>query len=57
MQKGDKVFWKGVNRMEFGALLWEKGGGNWYVSLPNGKAVIVNVKSMRDAQGRPVAES
>lgn len=45
MKEGDKVRWSGVNRIEEGTLLREMDGGNWYVSLPNGKFVLVNEKS------------
>lgn len=45
MKLGDKISWRGVNRIESGLLLREKGGGDWEVSLPNGKFVLVNEKS------------
>lgn len=45
MREGDKVRWRGVNRIEHGYLLREMSGGDWYVSLPNGRFVLVNEKS------------
>lgn len=45
MREGDKVRWRGVNRIEDGTLLREMTNGDWYVSLRNGKFVLVNEKS------------
>lgn len=42
MKEGERVRWRGVNREEEGFLLREMGGGDWYVSLPNGRFVLVN---------------
>lgn len=45
MREGDKVRWRGVNRIEEGVLLREMGGGDWYVSRQNGRFVLVNESS------------
>lgn len=45
MKEGDRVRWNGVNRVETGTLLREMSGGDWYVSLPNGRFVLVNETS------------
>jgi len=45
MKEGDRVCWRGVNRIESGFLLREMEGGDWYVSLPNGRFVLVNESS------------
>ena len=45
MKEGDIVRWNGVSRVESGVLVREKCAGDWYVSLSNGKYVLVNEKS------------
>ena len=45
MKEGDMISWQGVNRVERGYLLRDMGDGDWYVSLPNGRFVLVNEKS------------
>lgn len=45
MKEGDRVSWHGVNRVEHGYLLREMDNGDWYVSLPNGRFVLVNKTS------------
>lgn len=51
MREGDKVSWHGVNRVEQGYLLREMGGGDWYISLPNGRFVLVNEASFISDNG------
>lgn len=45
MKVGDRVRWRGVNRIESGVLAQSSDGELWLVDLGNGKFVIVNEKS------------
>lgn len=48
MKTGDTVSWNGVNGVVTGTVDEYAGNGEWYVTLTNGKSMIVNESSFID---------
>lgn len=48
MKPGDKVCWRSVNGFSVGVLCEPAGNGDWYVTLPSGKSMLVNEKSFKE---------
>lgn len=48
MKPGDTVYWRAVNGVVSGTLDEKAGDGYWYVTLPNGRSMLVKESNFKN---------